>query len=1044
MILEEKDYKYRAFISYSHADEKFATWLHKRLETFKIPKELYKKYPNLPKRLYPIFRDVEELPTSAKLSENIIHGLKNSKFLVVICSPRAAKSQWVNKEILDFKTIHKDGEDRILPIIIDGEPNAKDKEGFDDDLECFPEALKYEVRDGKLTDIRTEPIAADVREGKFDKEFGLLKLIAGLLQVDFEELYQREQKRQKQRRAFLVGALAGVSTLAGISIWKWIEADQKSKLLQKQKLLLQEEVERANHNVGLALLQKANIALKDEHYAKANLFAYGALNKLSFKLDKTNAIGNAKGIIYSYPAIKEAMAIQNGIKDNIVKSLITPDNRYFILALENGEAQIWDLKDVKFIKSIKDIYAPLKVTLDGKSLIGTTKDKRAIKILDLKSASILKELPIYLGKVRELLITPDSKRLVAAISQSVYDPYRDKFDNLQKDNYIKVWDLQSGDVLKIVKQRDKDVIYSISVNKNDILVYNTQFQIKLIDLQSGKLIYTIKHEKGYRFLYSILPDENKLIVAGYDLDNNYVIYFYSFSSLNYYIKQMRKGDLSDMDKDLLDGTVYLSKIINAHKSRINSFIMSKDAKVVVSASNDGSIKFWDIDKKVHITTIQSYQDWVRDIALSSNDSALVSVFEDKTFKIWDLSSIDFRYNLIGHKEAVRALLVTSNKEYIVSGSDDATIKIWDFKSGKVLKTLEHSAFVSSVALSPNEDKIISTGRAQGIKIWDFKSGKLLKTLKNSDKNVWILSMAVTKDGKRVVSGLENGKIDIWDINSGKLLKSFKAHKKGVRAIATTLDNKKIVSGSYDKSIKIWDMQSGELLKTILAHKKKVVALAITLDNKKIVSASYDKSIKIWDIQSGELLKTISDYKDEIIDSICITKDNKEILTTSYNDNSAFVKVWDMQSGKLLNILKWQSQEVADGLAITDDKKEVVAGYEKPIRVWQMLESIESFEGRKEEMTLLERQIKAKLDGIELIPAKFSYTKPVWSRYNPFFWIDKATSGDINAMYNLALIYDRKSQNKKALYWYKKAASLGHKEAKRRVEFLTNWLKEHKA
>ena len=135
--------KYKAFISYSHKDEKFSTWLHKELEKYKTPKELQVSYPQISNKLYPIFRDREELQTSSNLNQNIIEALHNSTYLIVICSINSAKSQWVNKEIIDFKKAHR--EKKVLSIILDGEPNAKTKENFNDELECFPEALKYEV-----------------------------------------------------------------------------------------------------------------------------------------------------------------------------------------------------------------------------------------------------------------------------------------------------------------------------------------------------------------------------------------------------------------------------------------------------------------------------------------------------------------------------------------------------------------------------------------------------------------------------------------------------------------------------------------------------------------------------------------------------------------------------------------------------------------------------------------------------------------------------------------------------------------------------------
>jgi MTH538 TIR-like domain (DUF1863) len=134
-------FKYWAFISYSHLDRKWGDWLHKTLETYQVPTRLIgreTKIGKIPARLFPIFRDREELPVSADLNTNITLALSQSRFLIVICSPPAARSRWVNQEILTFKRLAR--ADSILALIVDGEPNA-----FLPEQECFSEALRYTV-----------------------------------------------------------------------------------------------------------------------------------------------------------------------------------------------------------------------------------------------------------------------------------------------------------------------------------------------------------------------------------------------------------------------------------------------------------------------------------------------------------------------------------------------------------------------------------------------------------------------------------------------------------------------------------------------------------------------------------------------------------------------------------------------------------------------------------------------------------------------------------------------------------------------------------
>ena len=200
--------KYRAFLSYSHRDAKWAAWLHRSLESYRPPRHLVgvtTAQGPVPKRMAPVFRDREELPTATDLGAVIGAALRESACQIVICSPRAARSRWVNEEILAFKRLGR--EDRIFCLIVDGEPNASD-DPAQAEHECFPPALRHRLRgDGELGTERTEPIAADARRGKDGRNNARLKLIAGMLGVGFDALRQREQQR-RNRQLFAIAASA--------------------------------------------------------------------------------------------------------------------------------------------------------------------------------------------------------------------------------------------------------------------------------------------------------------------------------------------------------------------------------------------------------------------------------------------------------------------------------------------------------------------------------------------------------------------------------------------------------------------------------------------------------------------------------------------------------------------------------------------------------------------------------------------------------------------------------------------------------------------
>lgn len=201
------DTKYRAFVSYSHADEQWGGWLQRSLEQFRAPKELARaiEAAGRPLRLTPVFRDREDLPVAGNLNDAIQKALAESEFQIVLCSPNAAKSRWVNEEIKLFNRLHGPG--RTFAIIIAGEPGGGEQE-------CFPPALRFKLdRNGEPTAEPAEPLAADAREGGDGKRYALLKTAAGMLGVGLDDLVRRDAQRRARRARAIAG---GASLITGV------------------------------------------------------------------------------------------------------------------------------------------------------------------------------------------------------------------------------------------------------------------------------------------------------------------------------------------------------------------------------------------------------------------------------------------------------------------------------------------------------------------------------------------------------------------------------------------------------------------------------------------------------------------------------------------------------------------------------------------------------------------------------------------------------------------------------------------------------------
>ena len=195
--------RYRAFVSYSHRDAKLAQKLHRRLETFSVPRPLRGARPDgapLAARIGAIFRDRDELASAGSLSHSIEQALDDSAALIVVCSPAAVASRWVDEEIAYFRRRHP--QRPVLAFVIDGDPTVDPRK--DPTQAAFPSNLAradVDNPDGALG----EPIAADARAQGDGFAQAFLKLVAGLLGLRYDQLRQREQRRRQQRWTALAG-----------------------------------------------------------------------------------------------------------------------------------------------------------------------------------------------------------------------------------------------------------------------------------------------------------------------------------------------------------------------------------------------------------------------------------------------------------------------------------------------------------------------------------------------------------------------------------------------------------------------------------------------------------------------------------------------------------------------------------------------------------------------------------------------------------------------------------------------------------------------
>ena len=246
--------RYRAFISYSHADATFARWLHRSIESCRLPAP----DGGSGERLSPVFIDRAEMAAGADLTAQVREALGESAALVVVASPHARASKWVGQEIALFRALHPDR--AILTALAHGEP-----------AEAFPDVL--------LAGTSGEPLAADFRKGQDGRRLGLLKIIAGLSGLPLDRLVQRDvQARQRRVMAVTAGALLLSLVLAALLVFALrarAEAERQRGEAEGMVEFMLTDLRDKLKGAGSLKAMSAVNARALEYYARQNLARLG-------------------------------------------------------------------------------------------------------------------------------------------------------------------------------------------------------------------------------------------------------------------------------------------------------------------------------------------------------------------------------------------------------------------------------------------------------------------------------------------------------------------------------------------------------------------------------------------------------------------------------------------------------------------------------------------------------------------------------------------------------------------------------------------------
>ncbi|MBI4781798.1 MAG: protein kinase [Oscillatoriophycideae cyanobacterium NC_groundwater_1537_Pr4_S-0.65um_50_18] len=297
------------------------------------------------------------------------------------------------------------------------------------------------------------------------------------------------------------------------------------------------------------------------------------------------------------------------------------------------------------------------------------------------------------------------------------------------------------------------------------------------------------------------------------------------------------------------------RTLTGHEGEVTALSISPSGRTLASGSSDKTIRLWRLDSGELLHTFggrslwpnpwsnTGHQDRISALTFSRNGRILISGSSDGSIKLWDLANLSLISTLPGHGWEISAIALDPQGYLLASGSGDGLIQLWEPETDELIANLsEHQDRISALLIHPQKQIMISGSYDKTIRLWDLSRDQVIQTLKGHVDRVSALAM--TADGSMLVSAGWDRTLKLWDSQHWEQVRVISAHRDRINCLAMHPTNQLFASGSEDSSIKIWELASGSRI-ALLQHSWGVNAIAFSPDGRRLVSGSADETIKIW-------------------------------------------------------------------------------------------------------------------------------------------------------------------------------------------------------